>query len=457
MAIAPHLPEGIVMSATIAARKAQMALLYLAAFGLLLILYAYYLVPLWSYMGFEADPNGAKIAVAAGVIAAFSLATPIKTDTRSFFLNMMLTVYLLPSMAIYAFANKPTSSALTIWIAFAVVYIASSIPVPRVTLFGIRTQTLMWGLALATACLLVAYYAFGGMRNFNLDISKVYQFRKQASEALPGAFAYISSVFAKFVIPFGLIASIIYRRYDFSILFVISSIFLFGFTSNKSVIFSPIMVLLVFIFVNRYKSYSIILLIFITILIIGIFNIYVILIDGQDNILGWYNTLLIRRAIALPPLIDYHYLEYFSKNPFYHWSDSRITLGLLPAVYDLPPPNLIGKLFFGSANTSANTGFIGSGFAQGGMIGVLLYSAGVGLILSILRTYGRYLGFPFVTATMVDMVFVMIRSTDFLTLFLTHGLLLALVLLSSTHPPMPGETAKPRRNSSPEPAPAEES
>jgi hypothetical protein len=102
--------------------------------------------------------------------------------------------------------------------------------------------------------------------------------------------------------------------------------------------------------------------------------------------------------------------------------------------YDLTSPFLIGEAYFGSSEIGANTGYVGSGFAQAGMAGVAIYAIGVGMIVAILQSYGRYLGLPFVGAIMMTQVVTMISSTDFVTLFLTHGMLISLVLLAMARP-----------------------
>ena len=110
----------------------------------------------------------------------------------------------------------------------------------------------------------------------------------------------------------------------------------------------------------------------------------------------------------------------------------------------LAPPRVIGEVYFGSAATSANAGFVGSGFAQAGLVGSLIYAAGAGMVIAICDAYGRYLGPGLVAAAMIGQYAALITSTDFLTLFLTHGLLLALVLLALMKPAAPGRE-RPRR------------
>lgn len=403
--------------------------LYMLAYIFILVLYEIYLSRYWDYMGFVSHPNGMKIALAMGIIACFSLATPTSADARSFFLNFALTIHLLPLLAIYAYADKPNEYVLVISFAYAVVYIVSAVDFPRLELFKIGSSLYMWASLILTILFILSIVAYGGLRFFNLDLSLVYEFRRDAADNLPDIFGYISSTMTKVIVPFGIAVALIHKRYAVAILFLILSVVVFGLTGHRSVLFSPFLVVIAYGIVHFYRNYFAILVLFVCGLLAGIVSVYLMTMYDGRSLWSWYNTLIIRRALMLPATIDFNYLDYFFYNQFYYWSSSRISLGLVPSPYDVPPPSLIGELYFGSKETSANTGFIGSGFAQAGVWGVALYAAGVGMFIAIFRTYGAYLGLPFMVAVAIGPVMTMLRATDFLTLFLTHGMLLFLLLL----------------------------
>ncbi|SBV32775.1 membrane protein of unknown function [uncultured Sphingopyxis sp.] len=410
-------------------RKGWMIFLYILLFGLYIASYRYYLAPYWGYMGFVDAFNPYKLMTSLAVIASFAWFTPRTFSVRAFFLNLSLTVYLLPSLAIYTYADRPTSALLIITLAFAVVYATSAISIPRFSLATVPAKPLMWLLAALTVWLLVFSYVFGGFQNFNLDITRVYEFRREAAEDLPGVFGYLISVFSKVIIPVGVILSLRYRIYIFTGIFFFMTVMLFGFTSHKSILFGPFVVTGLYIFLSRYNRYSVILYVLIIMLTFGVIGEIYLGATGSGGGLGWYNTLLIRRVLMVPSLLDYYYLEFFSGSPKYYWSSSFITFGLVPDYYGIPAPKIIGEVYFFDADMSANTGFIGSGFSQAGLVGVIAYALGVGTIFAIFQSYGRYLGPSFVAPAMMGQVLTMVRSSDFLTTFLTHGLLVSLVLL----------------------------
>ena len=422
-----------------------MLILYLALFGLYIASYRYYLAPYWGYMGFIDAFNPYKFAASLAIITAFVWFTPQSFSVRAFLLNLSLTVYMLPSLTIYTYADGPTYTVSIIVLAFAVVYAVSAIPIPRFSLASVPAKPLMWFLAVLTIWLLIFFYVFGGFRNFNLDIARVYEFRREAADDLPGIFGYLISIFSSIIIPVGVVLSLRYRLYPFTAVFFFMSIMLFGFTSHKSILFYPFVVTGFYIFLSKYNRYSTIIYIVIAMLSFGIASEIYSVSGGHGLGLDWYNTLLIRRVLMIPPLLDYHYIEFFTGSPKYYWSSSSITFGLVPDYYAISAPNLIGEVYFSDPDVSANAGFIGSGFSQAGVVGVLIYAAGVGGIFSIFQTYGRHLGQSFVAAATVGQVVSMLRAADLLTMFLTHGLLVSLLLLVVISPPESADTESPKR------------
>lgn len=122
-----------------------------------------------------------------------------------------------------------------------------------------------------------------------------------------------------------------------------------------------------------------------------------------------------------------------------------IDIYFIPDPHGIVAPKLIGEIYFGGLDTSANAGFIGSGFSQAGMMGVAAYAIGVGFLIAIFHTYGRYMGLPFMAALIIGPLLSMLRSTDFATLFLTHGMLLFLVLLLLLRSPIAEKTNATRK------------
>lgn len=410
-------------------KRSVLIALYAATYALLATVYVFYTSSVWAYMGLDLTINTTKIVVSTIVFFGFIIATPMLWGARTFFLNIILTIYLMPSLILYGFSDRPTPSVLMIVLAIAIVYVVSSIPLARLRLYAISPGSIVRFLFVTSGGLVVLFYAFGGFRYFNLDFSKVYEFRSVAAESLPGIFGYLSLLFTTAIIPFGIAISLCYRKYTGVAVFSLTSLILFGLTSHKSMIIIPFLSIGVFVLLSRRPGYAT--------LLAGVAALFFVVAVAAAiapdmsafSFWGQIETTFIRRALFVPALVDYNYLEFFSGSSKYYWSTSKLSLGLVHVPYNgISPPLLIGSTYFG-ADTSANTGFIGSGFAQAGILGVVIYSIGVGLIIAFFQTCSRYMGIPLVITATIGLFTSMIQSTDFVALFLTNGLLPALLIL----------------------------
>ena len=99
-------------------------------------------------------------------------------------------------------------------------------------------------------------------------------------------------------------------------------------------------------------------------------------------------------------------------------------------------PFVIGSEYFSDPEMSANAGAIGSGFANAGLFGVALYSLSIGVLIGVLNVYGKRIGHATVAAVSFVVVFYVVTTTDLVTAFLTHGLLLLLIVLALFSNPM---------------------
>jgi hypothetical protein len=123
------------------------------------------------------------------------------------------------------------------------------------------------------------------------------------------------------------------------------------------------------------------------------------------------------------------YIDFFSTADVYYWSGSKISLGLINRPYDLNASNLIGFEIFGNDDMSANTGWIGSGYANARYFGVAIYSLLIGLLFLFLDAYGKLLGTRIVVSMFVLPILTLLISADLTYMFLTYGLFFALMIL----------------------------
>jgi len=209
------------------------------------------------------------------------------------------------------------------------------------------------------------------------------------------------------------------------------SVLLFALTAHKAPLFYPFIVLFVYWAAQSSKAVDWLLTAIFTILVISAVDFWLYANGKESMMLG---SLFARRAILVPSLLNWFYLDWFSMHEKYYWAGSKFTFGLISPPDSLKMANLIGVEYFNKEEMSANTGWIGSGYANAGLLGVYLYSVLIGLFFSFLNAYGRKLGARMVIALFTLPVLTMLTSTDLPTMLLTHGLLIAMVLLMIIRP-----------------------
>jgi hypothetical protein len=396
------------------------------------LLVAVYLLEIsekWSYMGF--GKIGSAFDAVTVVLIAITIAAfiPFKFDTRSFLLAVIHYTFIVPSLVISAANSLHATYTAAILIAVVLVFIFSAFPLRALRLrrLTIRYFFIFIGALLLITVMLLAVY--GGTRSFNLNIFAVYDFRRDAAATMPGIFAYGFLAISKVVAPLVLILAIYLR----SVLgFLVSSVLvvlMFGMTHHKSVLFLPLFTVMFYLVLRRSLDLRLIGFAFLAIVVIAALEMFYLFHIGVSEP-GIFNSIIVRRVLFVPPLVDLTYINFFAEAQKLLWSTSRLGFGLADNPYGMTGPFLIGVEAFSREDMSANTGIIGSGFSHAGYLGVVVYSTLLGLLIAFFQAFGRILGHGLVSAASVSVVMTITISSDFATVLLTHGLLLLIALLS---------------------------
>ena len=267
---------------------------------------------------------------------------------------------------------------------------------------------------------LIGWYLISGV-TFNLDIAKVYEFREDNTEASTGGvFSYTNGWTYQIFNIFLISITLLHRKYLFCLLFVLIQIYFFSASAHKTVLFLPILVFGVWYYLKN--TNKLIIIPFSFFLLILLANItYVI----SEDIM--FSSLFSRRVFFVPARLTFNYFDFFSENPYVYWSNSVLSW-LIDYPYTENVSKTIGAYLGNESN--ANNGFISSGYAHAGVFGVIVYSVFIGSILRFIDKYSSknipvWLG---VSLTLVPLRN-LILSSDFFTVLLTHGLLIALILI----------------------------
>jgi hypothetical protein len=150
-------------------------------------------------------------------------------------------------------------------------------------------------------------------------------------------------------------------------------------------------------------------------------------------------SLLIRRLALTAGVNTSYYYEYFADRPKYRFGDS-VFFGAISHSYPMDAAHLIGLEYFNDAAMSANANLWADGFANLGFPGMVIVTV---VLAAFMMTYdsvarGRDLR---VATLLLAMPAISLSNSALFATFLTHGLLLALVILLFAPTAGPGDPA----------------
>jgi hypothetical protein len=141
----------------------------------------------------------------------------------------------------------------------------------------------------------------------------------------------------------------------------------------------------------------------------------------------WISSLFTRRVLLRPAQLSFFYYDFFSKNEFVFLSHSIFRF-FWDYPYHLNPPYLIGDIYFNTPKSNAVTGITGDAYMNFGFVGLSLCAILLAVILKIINSFSRNKDIK-VTIAAIAMPVITFTNSALLTTLLTHGGLLALILL----------------------------
>lgn len=405
------------------------AIITLVYTSLLAFIYGIEIVPSWSYMGFSGNFNLINWAESLLFTVPLSFLFKVERNAASYILSSCFYLFFIPSAVYICMSDQGINYSIVFILAIIIVALSSKIKInlPKILVLN---EGVMKFSSLALVILSISLQAaYGGLENFSLNIERVYEFRRETASNLPEIFAYVYSNVASVLLPIIVVCAYIKKDYLVLLIAVFLTLLLFGMSHHKTVLFSPPVALALYIAfsnarINKYFPH-----IFLVIPFISLIEISYVRYFGDFGDISYLTSLVVRRVLFVPSLLDSKYIEFFSMHPYYLWSSSRLVSWAMESQYNMTAPFLIGFEYFRDLDTSANTGIIGSGYANAGIYGVVIYATFSGIILTSLNSLATRLGHSFVAAVSFVTIFNIISSADLLTSFLTHGLLLLLVFL----------------------------
>lgn len=388
---------------------------------------SYYFVisPIFAYSGFTFNPDTHKLIESLFITLFIAFILPWKIRKPSdFMINILFTMPVLPTLSLYWLRGENRLYTYMLIISFMVVRVVVKMT-PEIKLLRIKRGIKVgWIVSLIFTITILGYLIYrGGLRYFNLNLLKVYDFRRKVGAVINvGIFGYLNTWVFKLFNPVLISWSLYKRRYTLFVFFTCLQVVFFGISSHKSVLFYPLLIIALFVLLQKYQTMNVF---FLT--LFGAIGLTVILAIVFKQVVP--ASLLIRRVFFVPARLNYAYYDFFSQEGFVYMSNSVLS-SFINYPFAYPPPQMISVYLQGHPYTWMNNGFLATSYMHFGFCGMIAYSFIVGLLLGIVDSLSKNrLPLWFSTSLVIVPFFSLFTSADLTTALLTHSLGPSLIIL----------------------------
>lgn len=421
-----------------------------AIYGLLLYwAYTAFIVPNYKYMGYTFVDPDLGVLLLNWVFASIAASVIPKTFRKVsalvlwlIYARVIAPILLMSPYIGYLDGNKQLYLAIALTLTFSIVCLGVRGTPKSLGMSVSYTSLTTILLCISSLTYLIIFATLGFQFQF-VDLLSVYDVRdewKAGTEGL-GIIHYLRSWQASAINPLIFALGIYQRRYWISALAILGQYLLYTSTGFKGTLFLILAWFLVALLLRVRNSK-----IDGLILVWGMMGLVLItnFLDAVTNSLFW-SSLFTRRFLVTPSMLTNAYVDFFDENPKAYLGHS-IFSSFVDYAYEQSIPRVIGG-YLGFPEMAANTNMFADGFANFGWIGIPI----VGLLfLFILRLADRAsFGLPIMVSGIVLTGPAMnLSDSGILTTLLTHGLIVAIVLLAITPRPnskTPSNDAKPSK------------
>ena len=378
------------------------------------------------YIGFSMEFSIYRYILATAIIIGTTYFLPLNRKLSSCFVYFYYLVAVIPLLSLYALESNSTFYIILSMVCFYIILLIIRMNIklevksfkisPKI--FDITCYILILGLVLSL-------YAMGYRPNIlalNLDLN--YLIRENVE--FNGFIGYYFGLISRAIIPGCFILSVFEKKYLKSFTFIILQLLVFMFFPQKTILFSLLVVLVIYFIVGIGKYYKYLVSFQIGYFLLA-FLLYVVF-NFQYLI-----TFMPRRTHFTPADIQFSYYDFFLDGQFLNFSQNMIGRILhINEVYDVSIVYIIGGLYYNSPNMSANTNFLADGFANFGFIGMLIVTIILTIALIILDNFTKEQKLA-VNLSICFMPLYALVDASLFTTFLTHGLLWVIIFIFFTH------------------------
>ncbi|WP_286708247.1 hypothetical protein [Psychrobacter sp. UBA2514] len=401
----------------------------------LLLDYGYikFVYPLFEYSGFNYEFNLTKLFISWFVIVLVFLIVFLKKRSALIYIYFLIySITVVPNSSYYALSGSSEQSFWATTIVFTLILIFIPARKKKYSYengLSQKKRNIIITIIAIISSVNLLYLIYSTRGQYVLSFEDVYEFRADNTASYSGIFGYLNNWTPKIFVPFLIAVGFIRKSRIVISSSMMFCLLLFAFTGHKSILLPVI--LCVFLSLafksgseDRYfERFSILCLSgLIAISAMGV---------------GWYlwdgelflGSILFRRAFFVPVYLNDIYFDMFSDlyDPIY-WSNGLLSSFSIYPYGNEPITRIVGA-YLNLPNLNANTGFIASGFMQARYIGMALYTFILIVINIMLARVSNRINPLMFNAILLLPFLTLFSSSDLPTTMLTHGLLIAIIIL----------------------------
>jgi hypothetical protein len=390
---------------------------------LLSVIYAELVFPTNEYLGFRLDPDPIRIVEATLAVILTAALSPLDVRRPAAFMAQFFVIAAFVPMAVYfAMTSQPRAPMYAMLCGvLACVSVTRSelrlrIPAPA----RARRVAPFVGAAVIAAVLAVMY-ASNGAPVIQFDLYAVYDLRREASAS--GRHGYFITWAAEAINPFLMAYCISKRRPSGFALGVAAQVVIFLYTGLKSSLFHPLLIGLVWIVYRMprphlWLPWG-----------LALASVALLLVNLIDPFFAdVVSDFSFRRVLFVPAFLNFGYFDFFGSHPKVFLTSSFLDHFAQYPYGATSTGELIGN-HMGLGAGNATNGFLATGFMHFGAVGVVLFGFVAGGLMKVLDCFAGRMPTWLLVSTAIGPYRAFMTEADIPTSLVTHGVLVALVLI----------------------------
>jgi len=385
--------------------------------------YVWFVAPEFRHLGFGLSVDAFRLLESFILTLMLAGICPVVLKRPSEFLVVVLSCAIaLPMLSLYAWGGGARVYLYMVLSAFLILRSVTLLPRLRMPVLRQGRAFALWILWASLVLIAIIVIMRGGVQHFSLSIGDVYDYRSTSNELVFfGGAAYLKFWVARVSIPFLLALAIWRRKWPSTVLLLIAAVLFFGVTAHKAFLLYPALVVASYVLCRLRRPMHWL----VGGLALAVLGSLVLSALGYSRVAD----LLIRRSLFTTAKNHYLYYDFFRANGYLLFSSS-VLKNTIAYPYEYQIPVLMSVVRYGHALGNVNAGFLATGYMNYGYLGMLLYTAILAPLLNLGDSMVRPGGLPVsVVAAMVIASYWSLTSADLMTALVTHGILLAMVIL----------------------------